>query len=601
MSVRAHPVNSQRRWKLKPPSPRASQLALEADLSILQAQLILNRGISDPLAARRFVTPRLADLADPMLFKDMDRALKLILNAMETGRRIAVYGDYDADGLTATALLVNFFKDLGVPVIHWVPNRFRDGYGLNAAGVEKLAAEGTGLIVTVDCGISGEREIALAGRLGLEVVVTDHHQVPADFNSLCPVINPLQKGCGFPCKHLSGVGIAFFLAVAVRGALRERGRFGKDRPEPDLRSYLDLVALGTVADRVPLVGQNRILVRNGIRVMAGSRWPGIKALMEISGVRAAQISSEDLAFRLGPRLNAPGRISDPEICIEVLCTEEKDAAVRMARKIGAANTERRQIEQSILEQIEGMFAASGGVGEARSLVVSGEGWSQGVLGIVASRLVEKYHRPALVFTTKDGHAIGSGRSIHGFNLYEALTRMGGLFEAFGGHAHAAGIRMKAENLDRLKQDLEDIAGKTLSETEMAPTVQVDAQVSLRAVGVDMVKQISSLAPFGEGNPDPRFLARSVRVLGAKVVGGRHLKLKLTQGEKTMEAIGFGMGERYPLPDETVDMVFVPETNHWQGRERIQLRIIDLEKSDRMSRLILEDPGGQLDVLRAEYE
>ena len=528
--------------------------------------------------------------------------MAIILDAMGTGHRIAVYGDYDADGLTATALLVNFFKDLGVPVIHWVPNRFRDGYGLNAAGVRKLAAEGAGLIITVDCGISGEREIALAGRLGLEVVVTDHHQVPAGFRSLCPVINPLQKGCGFPCKHLSGVGIAFFLAVAIRGALRELGFFGGDRPEPDLRSYLDLVALGTVADRVPLVGQNRILVRNGIRVMAGSRWPGMKALLEVSGVRTAQISSEDLAFRLGPRLNAPGRISDPEICIETLCTGEKEAAMRMARKIGAANSERQQIEQSILAQIEDMLATSGGLGEdIRSLVVAGHGWSQGVLGIVASRLVEKYHRPALVFTKIDGLAIGSGRSIHGFNLYEALTRMEPLFEAFGGHAHAAGIRMKTENLDRLEKGLEDIAVKALLEEEMVPTVHVDAQVSLRDVDANMVKQISSLAPFGEGNPDPRFLARSIRVLSAKIVGGRHLKLKLTQGEKTMEAIGFGLGERYPLLDETVDMVFVPESNHWQGSDRIQLRIIDLEKSNRISRLIREDPAGQLDVLRAEYE
>ena len=588
-------------WKVKAPSPRATQLALESDLSLLQAQLMLNRGISHARSARQFMCPRLSDLDDPMLFKDMDRAVSLLLKTLDLGRPITVYGDYDADGLTATALLVNFFRDLGIQANHCIPNRFRDGYGLNVAAVRKLAADGAGLIITVDCGVSNTREIALAQELGIDVIVTDHHQVPPDFKPLCPVIDPHRKDCGFPFKDLSGVGLSFFLAVALRGALRESGRFERGVTEPDLKSYLDLVALGTVADRAPLLGQNRILVHSGMRAMGASRWPGLRALMAVSDVTASRITGDDLAFRLGPRLNAPGRVDDPEICMDVLREREMSSALKMAREIAAANAERQRVELEILVQIDDTLEASGGLGASRSMVVAGKGWSQGVLGIVASRLAEKYYRPALVFTVLDGIAIGSGRSIEGFNLYGALAQLGHLFQKFGGHAHAAGFRMRAENLDPLRRELEAIVRTTVGEAEMIPTVQADAEVSLHEVNFSMLEQISPLAPFGEGNPEPRFLARSLRVVSAKVVGSRHLKLKVSQGDSIVEAIGFGMGDRFPLLDETVDMIFVPEANQWHGCRRIQLRVIDVEKSDRISSRFSEDPGSQFDVLGAEYE
>ena len=297
---------SEKVWNIKPTSPLAPKIAFKSGLSLLQSQLLINRGISDKASVQSFLCLRLADMADPMLMKGMRRALSVILKAIEIGDKIAIYGDYDADGLTATALLFNFFSALDRPVSFYIPNRLDEGYGLNPAAIEKISANGVGLIITVDCGISNGPEIAFAQSLGMKVVVTDHHQVLDQLHLDCPAINPHQPGCSFPFKDLAGVGVAFFLAVAIRAELRDRGWF-KTRVEPNLKEYLDLVALGTVADRVDLTGQNRILVNSGIAVMAGTRWAGMKAMMEVADIHHKEISAEDLAFRLAPASERPGQ------------------------------------------------------------------------------------------------------------------------------------------------------------------------------------------------------------------------------------------------------------------------------------------------------
>ena len=565
-------------WKLKSPSPLASQLSVEAGLTPLQAQLLINRGISDGESARFFVHPQLTHMADPMLMKNMVKATTIILKAIEEQEKITIYGDYDADGLTATALLLNFFSSIGTPASYYIPNRLQEGYGLNKEAVEKIASGGTGLIITVDCGTSNKGEIAFARSLGMKVVVTDHHQVPSGFEADWPVVNPHQADCPFPFRDLAGVGLAFFLAVALRAILRERGLF-KAKPEPDLREYLDLVALGTVADRVPLLGQNRMLVNSGIGIMARSRWPGLNAMMEVANTGTSNITADDLAFRLAPRLNAPGRMDDPEIGLKILTVKEPQLARDFALRLDVANNQRQGTERDILERIEDMIKAMDGIKDSKTLVFAGEDWHKGVLGIVASRLVEKYHRPSFIFSISEGMAVGSGRSIDGFNIFQALGQLGHLFEKFGGHAHAAGFTLKAKNLDILRTELEDLARDAFGDEDLVPAIEVDAEISFNEITPEIISQIKALCPFGEGNPEPLFCARSLEVQGTWIVGERHLKIRVRQKGKSFEAIGFGLAGKHTVEGKSINMVFSPEFNRWEGYDRIQLRIIDLEKTD----------------------
>jgi single-stranded-DNA-specific exonuclease len=570
-------------WKIKPPSPLALHIARETHVTPLQAQLLINRGISNPRQAESFLYPRLADVADPMLLKGMADAVAIILECIEEKERITIYGDYDADGLTATALLLNFFSSLDIPASYYIPDRLKEGYGLNREAIEKIAAKGPGVVITVDCGISNREEIAFAKGLGMKVVVTDHHQVPTGFEEVCPVVNPHRLDCLFPFKDLAGVGLAFFLAVAVRAVLRQRGWFEK-MPEPDLKEYLDLVALGTVADKVSLLDQNRILVRGGMGCMAKSRWAGIEAMKKTANLSDSEITAADLAFRLAPRLNAPGRMGDSEIGIKILTIEDPVLAGDLAQRINTENNRRQGVEQHILNQIEEMIRAKDGIGDRRSILIGSEGWHHGVLGIVASRLVNKYHRPTLLFNIQDCLAVGSGRSIDGFDIYKALSRLGHLFEKFGGHTHAAGFVIKTANIEILERELEGLAREILRDHDLVPTIDVDAEISLRDIIPETVRQIKALSPFGEGNPEPLFYTGFVEVLETQVVGERHLKLRVRQGGKTFEAIAFGLSHWHAVQGKAIDMVFTPELNRWQGYENIQIRIIDLRRTGSASRV-----------------
>lgn len=575
--VPAGPVR--KAWKLCPPISDPSPLTLETDVTRLQAQLLINRGISDPDRVRAFISPSLSQMADPMGMKGMRSGVKAILNAVHAGKKITIYGDYDADGLTATALLWHFFKDSGIRVDAYIPDRLSEGYGLNRGAIRHIAQTGTGLIITVDCGISAIKETALAMDLGMDVVVTDHHQVPAGAVHRCPVINPHQPGCDFEFKDLSGVGVAFYLAVAVRGALRTEGWFRK-RPEPDLRAHLDLVALGTVADRVPLTGQNRMLVQSGLRSMARSRWPGLKALMAVSNVGAREVSSEDLAFRLAPRLNAPGRLGHAGESLKLLTGVEAGQADALARQLNRINARRQQLEQGILSEIVDKVTVEG-VDHRRTLLFGGREWHQGVLGIVASRLVDQFHRPALVFNISNGVATGSGRSIDGFNLFKALGRQAHLFERFGGHSHAAGVRLNVDNMTAFEKRFEACAWQMLCEEDLVPVINVDAKIQLHDVGPELISEITGLAPFGEQNAEPVFLTPSVEVLHSRVVGEHHLKMRVREGRTTMDAIGFRMGHMTPKRGEFVHLLFCPEYHRWQGRDRLQLRLLDLRSAAAM--------------------
>jgi single-stranded-DNA-specific exonuclease len=567
-----------KRWQFKSPSPHAPRLAREADLSLLEAQLLIHRGISTASDARSFLSPRLSHLTDPTLLKDIDRAVDRIIQAIKAQENITIYGDYDADGMTATALLLNFFKDLGLPVSFYIPNRFTQGYGLHPKAIEDIARQGGNLMITVDCGTSDLREITLAQSLGLNVVVTDHHQVPENYAPLCPVVNPHRADSAFPFPHLAGVGIAFFLAIAVRAALREKGWF-KRKPETDLRHYLDLVALGTVADMVPLVDQNRIMVKAGLEKMGTSSSPGIQALRQMADMESLPMTSDDVAFRLAPPLNASGRMADASLGVLALTADQPRLAFELAGRLSAMNRERQHIERTIVEEIETQIAAMADLERRRTLVFSGKGWHKGVIGIVASKIAEKYHRPTLVLDVEDGWATGSGRSIPGFNIYRALGRLGHCFEKFGGHHHAVGFTLKASQLPRLGEELENIAQRLLSDRDPVPVLEIDAEIGLSDLSLNSLRRLTAFQPFGPGNPEPLLAARSLQVVHARIVGENHLKMKVKQAHHVTEAIGFNLAGKAPRAGETVDLVFTPEINAWQGCERVQLKVVDLTKTN----------------------
>jgi single-stranded-DNA-specific exonuclease len=565
-------------WKLEAPSPHAATLSEASGLSLLEAQILVHRGILDPRHVDSFLLPRLSNLLDPYLMKDMSSAIDLMLSAMDRHGPITIYGDYDADGLTATALLFSFLSSLGVPVHAYIPNRLTEGYGLHVKAVEQIARRGPGLIVTVDCGVSNNQEIAFAANLGLDVVVTDHHQVDESFTPLCAVVNPHRADCSFPFKHLTGVGLAFFLAVALRAALRDRGGFAA-RPEPDLKDYLDLVALGTVADMAPLLDQNRLLVKAGLDKIRTTRWPGIAAIAELAGLSLATLTAQDLAFRIAPRFNASGRLGDAEIALTALTTRVPGHAKGVALQLDRINGERQRLERKVLDEIEATLPSMAELASQRALVVTGAGWHRGILGIVASKLLEKYRRPVLVLGVENGTAVGSGRSIPGFNLYKALKRLEPLLDRFGGHKHAAGLALKVSHVERLRQEFENLAREQLSEEDLVHSVDVDAEVSLKDMDLQRIRRLASFSPFGSGNPEPLFYAGPCDVVESRVVGERHLKLKVRQDGAVLDTIGFGLAENHSALRGSINLIFTPEIDRWQGREKVKLRMIDFEPAD----------------------
>jgi single-stranded-DNA-specific exonuclease len=571
-------------WRLSPTSENAQKLARETGVSAINARLLINRGIINPQDINTFLSPKLSGLMDPMLLKDMEEGTGIIISAIERQDKIAIFGDYDADGLTSTAVLVNFFSELGIPVLYYIPDRIDEGYSLNTKAIDKLHGENVRLIITVDCGVSNKNEIEYAKSLGMDVVVTDHHQIPEDFLPVCPVINPHRPDSEFSFRSLAGVGVAFFLAAGIRQCIRKKGWF-KQASEPDLRPYLDIVALGTIADMVPLTGQNRIMVTAGIEAIKSSKWIGIEAMKKICGLENQALSAADIAFKLAPRFNAPGRIGDNKAGILSLVTDNYSIALNTARELNSMNSERQKIEGAIVEDIETNIVPSMDLDGKKTLLFSKQGWHKGVLGIVASKILEKYHRPTIVLTVKNGIASGSGRSIDGFNLHESMNRLKHLFKKFGGHYHAAGCTLESRNIETLAQELETLATETLSDEDLVPAIIVDERLRLADLTIDTVNDIRTLEPYGSGNPEPVFYSGNMEVIDTRVVGDNHLKLKVRQGDTMHDAIGFNLaGALDTVPGSLINMVYTPEINRWNGSERVQLRMLDLESVRGSTRL-----------------
>lgn len=562
------------RWKILPPEPGAETLVGALGCHPVVAQILWNRGLRDPAAAESFLAARLRDLPDPSSLAGIEAAVHRLARALVEDEPITVHGDYDVDGVSATALLVSFLRACGARRVDYVvPHRLRDGYGLAAETVRRLAAQGTRLLVTLDCGVTAVTEIDEAVALGLDVIVVDHHQAPADLPRAVAILNPWQPGCRYPTRELAAVGVTFLLCVALRRFLRGRGWFERRR-EPDLREWLEFVALGTIADVVPLVGANRLLVRAGLRRLSEATRPGIRALKRVAGMEPeAEVSAGQVAFRLAPRINAVGRLDDAGIAVELLLAEDAARAENLARRLDAANAERQSIERELLKEAAAQAERQSG----RAVVVAGEGWHPGVIGIVAARLVERFRRPAIVIGLdfETGVGRGSGRSIGDFDLYEALERCASLLEGYGGHKQAAGLTIARAAVPAFAEAFSRVAEESFDPAAAEPVCVVESVLRPADIDEPLCEAIAALGPFGAGNPEPvlALLGTAVRgrVVGANGNNGGHLKLQLDDAP-LVDAIGFGMGHRLADLSRHVDLAFTLAIDTYGGLRRPQLRL-----------------------------
>jgi single-stranded-DNA-specific exonuclease len=564
----------------EPPAPFVTAIGeLLGGPGRLVARLLWNRDVRDATAAADFLRPTLArGLRPPALIRDLERAARRLADAVAAGERIAVYGDYDVDGMTGAAQLVIFLRALGIePLLH-VSHRAREGHGLHPDVLRGLRAAGATVVVTADCGTGDVRALEAAAGVGLDVIVCDHHHVPATRPPAFALLNPHQPGCDFPFKGLSGAGVVFYLLMGLRAELRARGR----DPLPDLRPYLDLVALGTVADVVPLRAENRVLVAHGLRRLAETERAGLAALKEIALVEGASVHA--IGFRLAPRLNAVGRLADARRGVELLTTTSPEEARALAAELEVHNAERRALEDALVAEAAGIAESHVAAGAGAALVVAGDGWHPGVAGIAAARLVERYRRPVVVLALDGALARGSGRSVPGVDLRGALAACAELFETFGGHAQAVGLTLRREQVGALRARLCEALGPG-ADACGPPVLPIDAETSLRDVTADLAAHLAALEPHGPGNPEPVLLARDVEVQGVGLVGEPsrpHLKLRLRQDSRTVAAMGFGLGHLPVRVGERVDVAFTPRLSHWRGVERLRVEIVAVRCADARS-------------------
>lgn len=567
---------TQKHWRLRNPDPVATrELSTATGLSLPLSMILVGRGICDPASASRFVSPELSGISDPFLLKGMTEAVARILQARRAGETVCIHGDYDVDGVTAVALLASFFRAVGLKVCYLIPKRLHDGYGMSREGVDEAIKLGAKLLITVDCGITSLEEARYCTEHGIDLIITDHHTPGKIVPAAVAVINPLQPDCPSPFKQLAGVGIAFKLAVAVRSGMREAGLFAAST-EPNLRQYLDLVALGTVADLVPLVGENRVIVSFGLLELTKSQRPGIDALKRVAAVEGS-VSSGDVGFRLAPRLNAAGRLDDALRGVELLLTTDLDVAKELAAELDAANRERQQLEKEMLADARQRLDNDISGSERTTIVLADKNWHPGVIGIVASRLVDLYYRPTILFALQNGSGRGSGRSVAGFHLYEALSACAPLLSKFGGHRQAAGLELAVEQLADFSVRFEEYAAANLCRDDMLPEIMIDALLRPEEITPELLEARKTLMPFGMGNNEPVFMLESVEIVRHDILKDQHLKLRIRAGNRLFDAIGFGMAARLP-ESNLVDLAFVAENNLWKGQERLQLRLKDIRES-----------------------
>jgi single-stranded-DNA-specific exonuclease len=573
----AQPI--EKRWIFARPDPDAvDRLAREANLPAHIARVLVARGIADPDTAARFLEPRLRDLTPPDQMKDLARAAERVARAVMTGEPIAVYGDFDVDGVTSVSLLHAFFKDLGTEVRTYIPLRMGEGYGLNEEAVATLAGEGVRVLITVDCGISDVAPIERAAALGLDVIVTDHHRVTHGLPPAFAVVDPNRPDCEFPFKHLAGVGLAFYLAAATRRKLEEAG-WAEKGPLPDLRRVIDLVALGTVADIAELSGENRILTRFGLAMLTEETRVGIRALKETAGIARREVTAGTVGYQLGPRINAAGRLGDATLGLTLLTTDSVSVAVRCAHQLEEANRKRQGLEQEILEDARRRIAASPEMAGRSSIVLSSERWHPGVVGIVASKLVEEFNKPTILLAEGPHHARGSARSVSGYNIHEGIGACQELLVTFGGHRMAAGLELERGRIGAFTAAFEAVTAKALDGVDRRPSLHLDMELGFAEVNEEFINELSRLAPFGFGNPEPVVATRGARIAKKQVVGTRHLKCLIEHEGFQHEAIWFGRGHALNAIPEVVDVAYQAHLDTYLGVSRVVLHIKDLRPAE----------------------
>lgn len=571
-------------WRVKGQDPVLQEIiSREMGISPLLARLLVNRRVFTVEDARFFLKGTLEQAADPFLLPDMPVAVERIVAAVKRKEKILVYGDYDTDGVTATALMVSALRRLGAEVDYYIPHRLHQGYGLHTDALNWARQAGYGLVVTVDCGVSARKEIEEVGKAGgPEVIVTDHHHVPEELPPALAVINPCRGDSLYPFSSLAGAGVALKLAQALLEAVGEGREAWQD--------FLDLACLGTVADMVPLVGENRLIVKYGLPKLADTSRPGLKALMQVSGLKPERLGIREVGFALAPRLNAAGRMDDPRLAVELLLCREEDQAMELAAELDRLNRKRQEVEAKVLAEALGMIEA-GGAGEM-VVVLASAGWHPGVAGIVASRLVEMFYRPVLLVSIEGERGKGSGRSIPGFHLYRALHHCRQHLIAYGGHEGAAGFTVHAARVEDLRAAVNEYASRILTPDLLVPSLEIDALVSLDELVPETVAELECLAPFGPGNPEPVLACRGACVVSVREAGrdGRHLKLWVKEREMAFDAIGFDLGSYLEeiKPGESLDLAFVPVLDRWNGTLRVQLELKDLRSAGGQERTWREE-------------
>ena len=565
-----------KQWKIAHPSPEGRAQLERAGIPSLLACVLSARGVTEPEQAWKLLTPGEEPLLDPMLLKDMDRAVLRVGRALKTGELMAVYGDYDVDGITSTCLLTDCLTRLGGRVRSYIPDRLEEGYGLNEEAVLHLAQQGVTLIITVDCGITAAREVEFARELGIDVVITDHHECKQAIPEAAAVVDPHRPDCPYPFKGLAGVGVALKLAMAAAGP---------DRAGLVFREYADLAAVGTVADVMPMTGENRTIVQTGLAALAHPRRVGLAQLMEEAGLGDKPVTSVSIGYTLAPRINAAGRMGQADLAAELLLTRDPGRAAALAQELCALNRERQTIECEIFQECVQRLERRP---QSGVILLADEHWHQGVVGIVASRLTEKYSCPVFMVCLDQGMGKGSCRSWGGVNLFHLLTQCQDLLEGFGGHAMAAGFTVREENIPALERRLRQLVLEEQAGEELPSLLDIDAAVLPQELTVEAVEALDALEPCGAGNPRPVLVLTGAHVISAAQVGrGRHLKLRLEGRGVPLDAIFFSVdGSELGLtPGCRVDVAFYPQINDFRGVRSVQLQVVDLRHA--MTRAQLE--------------
>lgn len=551
-------------------------LAKGADISETLARLLVNRGVATVEEARAFLSPSLGQLHDPMLLPDMEAGVERAAKALENGEKILVHGDYDVDGVSSAALLIRTLTRLGGNIIHRVPHRKRDGYDIKTVTVEEAKAEGATLIITADCGVTACETVEHAQSLGVDIIVTDHHEPGEKLPDAVAVINPKRHDSVYPFSHLAGVGVALKFAQAL---IRRLGYNDKKYVE----RYLDLAALGTIADVMPLVGENRVIAKFGLKAIEDSKKLGIQAMLERTGLKGKRLSTHSIGFILGPRINAVGRLDDAAIALQLLITNDAQEAKELVEVLEQRNIERQVEQAKILEEARKILEERD-IDSLRALVLSNAGWNSGVVGIVASKIMEQYNRPVILLSVDEesGTASGSARSIEAFNMIGALDECRHLLEKAGGHEHAAGITLKAENIAEFESKLNDIASEIIKPEDMVPKLVVDSEIEPENVSWELLREIDKLEPFGPGNPEPIFCSSEVGLLEKRKVGdGSHLKMRVMgRGGAQLNCIAFGFGDVEPMLQlgSGIDLCYNIRSNSYNGYDTLQLTVKDIKWS-----------------------